>query len=196
MIVECEKCRARVDAVNLASYPYDPPGEAPANIYFLRCPQCMSPILAMGPWDPEPDDVPIRMFPPTESRLDRSLPSPIRSSFDEALSCYQAKAYTAAAIMCRKTLQGICVEHEVLSNNLAQALREMKDKGLIESRLFEWADELRLSGNQAAHDVKSSMSPADARDILDFTRALLEYVFTFRDKFDQFRQRRRPNSAT
>ncbi len=50
------------------------------------------------------------------------------------------------------------------------------------NRLFEWADALRIAGNEAAHDVKVTTSKEDARDILELTNALLEYVFTFRDR--------------
>lgn len=47
-----------------------------------------------------------------------------------------------------------------------------------------------ISGNEAAHDVNVTISAEDARDILEFTNALLEYVFTFRDKFEEFKKRR------
>ena len=60
---------------------------------------------------------------------------------------------------------------------------------IIENRLYEWADALRISGNEAAHGVKLQISQKDAKDILEFTHALLEYVFTFQEKFDQFKSR-------
>jgi len=91
--------------------------------------------------------------------------------------------------MCRKTLEGIADEHKITVHNLATALKEMKDKGIIENRLYEWADTLRISGNEAAHGVNSRISPQDAKDILEFTHALLEYVFTFQEKFEQFKKR-------
>ncbi len=91
--------------------------------------------------------------------------------------------------MCRKTLEGIAEENNITARNLATALKEMKDKGIIENRLYEWADVLRISGNEAAHGVTSKISPQDAKDILEFTHALLEYVFTFQEKFEQFKKR-------
>jgi len=47
-----------------------------------------------------------------------------------------------------------------------------------------------LLGNVAAHGVELGTTAEDAGDILDFTNALIEYVFTFRDRFDQFKARR------
>ena len=67
-------------------------------------------------------------------------------------------------------------------------MREAKQ--LIDGRLKEWADQLRLTGNEAVHDVDAKVSHQDARDTLDFTKALSEYVFTFRDKFEEFKKRR------
>ena len=106
------------------------------------------------------------------------------------MSCLRANAYTASAIMCRKTLEAICSEHGATERNLLASLKKLKDEGVIEHRLYEWADALRIVGNEAAHDVKVQVSAQDARDVLEFTNALLEYTFTFRDKFERFKKRR------
>jgi hypothetical protein len=134
-------------------------------------------------------DEPRRIYPPIEMGVSLAIPSSLRLAYEEAHSCFRAKAYTATAIMCRKTLEGIADENKITSQNLASALKEMKEKGIIENRLFEWADALRISGNEAAHGVNSKISSQDAKDILEFTHALLEYVFTFQEKFEQFKNR-------
>ncbi len=92
--------------------------------------------------------------------------------------------------MCRKTVEGICKEHGIKDRNLSAGLKSMRDKELIEKRLFEWADVLRVAGNEAAHGVDFTVKADDARDLLDFTSALLEYLFSFREKFEQFKKRR------
>lgn len=89
--------------------------------------------------------------------------------------------------MCRKTLEGICAEHGVKGNDLVKSLKDLKDKGIIENRLYEWADALPISGNEAAYDVNATISSEDAQDVLEFTNALLEYIFTFRDKFEELK---------
>ena len=58
-------------------------------------------------------------------------------------------------------------------------------------RLFNWADALRMQGNEAAHDVNVTISAQDARDLVEFAHALLEYVFTFSEKFEAFQARRK-----
>src|ERR1700694_3929049 len=100
-----------------------------------------------------------------DRELGLSVPKSIQEAFTEAHTCFRAKAYTAAAIMCRKTLEGICSAHGVKSSGtLAAQLEKLKENGTIESRLFEWAEELRTMGNEAAHGVESIISPEDARD--------------------------------
>jgi hypothetical protein len=67
---------------------------------------------------------------------------------------------------------------------------ERRDNDTITDQLFEWADALRLSGNEAAHDVQVTFSAEDARDLLDFTVAILDFTYSFRVKFEAFRARR------
>jgi hypothetical protein len=38
--------------------------------------------------------------------------------------------------------------------------------------------------------VNVTIAVQDASDIVDFTRALIEYVFTFQERFEAFRSRR------
>lgn len=192
MIVDCQKCEARVVAEELESVEGFDPDEGPPYRYtFLRCRQCGSAILALQEkYSPDEWDGPMVVFPVQAMRVNPMLPSPLRSAMTEAVGCMKAKAFTACAIMCRKTLEGVCAEHGIKERSLDLSLKKMKDQGIIESRLFEWADALRIAGNEAAHDVKVTVSREDAKDIIEFTSALLEYVFTFRDRFEAFMKRR------
>jgi hypothetical protein len=70
-------------------------------------------------------------------------------------------------------------------------LPSLRDAGEIDDRLLEWGNALRMVGNEAAHDVLAEISREDAEDILDFTEAILEYLYTFKERFDQFQERRR-----
>jgi Domain of unknown function (DUF4145) len=60
---------------------------------------------------------------------------------------------------------------------------------MIDERLFEWSDALRVVGNEAAHGVGLSIDQ-DAKDTLEFTNAILDYIFSYRDRFEQFKKRR------
>lgn len=190
MIIECKTCEALVDAKTIADLePFDPESP-PSKFTFASCPICTNPILMVQEDFGDGWDSPLRVYPPNESQLNHTIPQSIRNAYSEALACIKVKANTAAAIMCRKTLEAICKEHGAQGNNLVTSLKELKDKNIIESRLFDWADALRIYGNEAAHDINTAVTSEEARDLLEFTNALLGYVFTFRDKFEEFKKRR------
>ena len=195
MIVECQNCGAFVEADEIGLYEYNRTAtHASGRFVFLRCQRCGAPILVNqdNTGNMVEGDVwgtPVRIFPSQDLHLSSSAPAPIRNAYDEGAASFRAHAYTAAAIMCRKTLEGICQSQGVNTQSLASSLRKMKDDGLIDGRLFEWSDTLRMAGNEAAHDVNATVSKEDAKDMLDFTNAIVEYLFAFREKFEEFKKR-------
>lgn len=190
MLLECQYCSALVDAIVKASYDDDDGESPPVRSTFAMCPQCHAPLLALQENFGNGWDTPRRVYPDDEFRLGVQVPELLRNSFGEAQKSFKVRAYTASAIMCRKTLEGLCVDKGFKSGTLATRLKDLRDAQVIESRLYEWADQLRLSGNDAAHDLAITIAHEDARDIMEFTQALLEYVYTFEARFVAFRVRR------
>jgi len=131
---------------------------------------------------------PYRLFPEQERKMSLSVPLKIKSSHSEAFRCFKAKAYTACVVMCRKTLEGICKEHGS-GKNLFRILKKMHNENEIDDRLFEWATALRVSGNEAAHGVDIIFEKQDAVDIMDFTEAIADYLFTYKIKLEEFQGR-------
>ncbi len=198
-IVDCPVCEVHVVAELLETLEIeDPLGTLRVRYCFLKCPKCSIALLTVqsddGPgWDP-----PVRVFPPRDASLGYAVPEPIRQAFDEARRCFSAGAFTASAIMCRKSVEGLCADKNATGRTLAERLKSLRENQVVETRLFAWADELRLWGNDAAHDVAVTIGKADAEDLLEFTRALMEYVYTFGGRFEQFQARRtrRPAGVT
>jgi hypothetical protein len=58
----------------------------------------------------------------------------------------------------------------------------MLDKNLINKRLYESWNELRLIGNEAAHGIRVASSAQDARDGLDFTIGIIDYPLSYQDQ--------------
>ncbi|MGI0489654.1 DUF4145 domain-containing protein [Pantanalinema rosaneae CENA516] len=203
--VSCEHCKTIVQAEVVSHYrridgdEYDDVYFSYYDYFFLKCLNCEHPILiqewqlykSYGMEAPELENASESMlFPASFIKVNSNLPVAIKEAYGEALLCLRAKAFTASVLMCRKTLEGICVDHGAKARDLKSSLQKMKDDGIIERRLFEWADALRISGNEAAHDVNISFSEMDAIDIIEFTKALIEYIYTFTDKFSAFLNRR------
>ncbi|MGW5043876.1 DUF4145 domain-containing protein [Streptomyces griseoluteus] len=85
----------------------------------------------------------------------------------EPRACFNAKLYTAAAVTVRRTLEGMCVDQGTDKKQLFAALGELRDANKIEGRLFDWAQALRVLGNQGAHFSKEPVSREDAQDALE-----------------------------
>lgn len=88
------------------------------------------------------------------------------------------------------TLEGICRHYQTKSQYLGPGLRELRERGMIDGRLFRWAEELQKSRNIGAHATGEKVSKQDARDLLDFTNAICEYIFVLTAKFEAFMKRR------
>jgi len=197
--MECDQCAAVVDADVVGNYVVTSELAPSAMYSLLKCPRCSAPFLVQQGEDIFGDgwNAPDRLFPPEVQALGNSVPRSIQAAFEEARKCLRARAFTAAAMMCRKTLEGVCAAHDAKNMTLAAALNKLQDQGTIDKRLFEWADALRIFGNEAAHDVEVTIEGLDASDMMDFTRALVEYVFTFQDRFQSFKKRReKPEPST
>jgi hypothetical protein len=72
---------------------------------------------------------------------------------------------------------------------LGTALAELKKDGKINDQLYEWARLLKDMGNDAAHDFDVTFTKQDAKDTLDFTIAILDYTYSFKQKFNDFLER-------
>ncbi|MFJ8729970.1 DUF4145 domain-containing protein [Streptomyces bauhiniae] len=108
----------------------------------------------------------------------------------EARACFAAKLYTATAVMVRRTLEGMCVDQGTGKKPLFAALGELRDANKIEGRLFDWAQALRVLGNQGAHFSKEAVGREDAGDALELAEALLDYIYVFTAKYAEFQRRR------
>lgn len=171
-------------------YEGDEPVNPPVEWRLVQCTNCWHPSLQAREdygrgFD---DDDPVAVYPAPQ-RISPSVPQPLRREWEEAQSCFDAKAYTACGVMVRRTLEGTCKDQGVKAKTLAKGLREMRSQGLIDGVLAEWADALRLLGNQSAHFTGKEISREDAEDSLAFAEALLDHLYVLRKRFAEFQKR-------
>ncbi|MFI8787116.1 DUF4145 domain-containing protein [Streptomyces sp. NPDC055105] len=153
----------------------------------------MAELETDGSWDWTD---PSREWPSSSTGpLSPSIPTSIAREMREARACFNAKLYTATAVMVRRTLEGMCVDQGTVKKQLFAALGELRDANKIEGRLFDWAQALRVLGNQGAHFSKEAVSREDAQDALELAEALLDYIYVFTAKYDEFQQRRSKTSG-
>lgn len=204
--VDCPSCERAVVAEvrGESAWPYrdeDQNFTSQRHAVFLRCTSCHNPFLGVAfadyinqyGWDWGDPQI---VYPAVRDELDPAVPEPIAQSFKQACACLRARLWTPTSIMCRRTLDGLCSDLHAPGRSLFEKLRSLRDQGSIDGRLFEWADALREAGNGAAHNVNVNVSKEDASDLIDFTRAILEHVFTHSEAFRRFQERRQQRRET
>ncbi|QWZ78804.1 DUF4145 domain-containing protein [Aeromonas sp. FDAARGOS 1419] len=125
------------------------------------------------------------------------LPDEIRTNFDEGAQCYSIGCFNAAATMFR-----LCLDKATKSflpadpttppaktrRSLGLRMNWLFENGHLPVALKELAECIKDDGNDGAHD--GILSKADVDDLIDFTIALLERLYTEPKKLELAKQRR------
>jgi len=196
MIIECPYCESKVDGeVKGEHESYNPEEGSPFKAVLLKCPVCNNALLGGSDLEQTGPDTSgwsnlNRLWPQQETYINWEIPVIARNSLVEARSCFKARAYSACVVMSGRTLEGVCLHHSTKSKTLDNGLKELKDSGIIDDRLYQWGEELRKQRNIGAHATEENISKDDANDLLDFAQAICDYVFVLNAKFNRFMERK------
>jgi Domain of unknown function (DUF4145) len=166
----------------------DDSDDGPFELSLIQCEYCESPSLVRQ--DEASEASPVEVWPTSRRTLHEGIPRRVRDSVVEARKCYEAGAFLATAVMVRRAIEGFCAENGVKNKTLHRALQDLVEREVIDGRLLEWADGLRILGNVGAHFTEDFVCKQDASDALDLVEAMLDYVYVFSIKFQQFKARR------
>ncbi|MFB6855879.1 DUF4145 domain-containing protein [Streptomyces sp. NPDC056341] len=191
-VTECPHCQQRVTATLQAHNEFSPDNEFTFKRYLIaECRLCYQALLLEenqdSGWGRDIECV----WPTPPRALAETIPEVLRREHFEARTCFKSKAYTATVVMVRRTLEGVCTQHRINKKPLHRAFEEMKSVGLIEGRLLEWAQELRVLGNEGAHFTGKPVTRQDASDAIALAEALLDYLYVFNEQFLKFKERRK-----
>jgi hypothetical protein len=196
MLIECPGCEVQVEAEPLGALERQDrdTDDSTWRVTLVQCPRCGGPVLGSqqmvevqdGEWEWSGAEI---LWPPVTSWLDWELPSAVRDCLDEAQRCFKAKAFSACTVMIGLALEAIAMEHTGEKPN-GRGLRALRDKGVIDHRLFDWSESLRDDGCLAPQAPGNRISAQDARDLMDFALAVCEYVYVYSNKYAQYRARR------
>lgn len=164
-------------------------------VYTLVCPNCEKLNVILEEFNTFDSDYERRntsfLYPHLKEFANKSRETRnIINTYREARTCLQANLYTSSVVMCRKTMEMLClyfkIEHP---DKLHGKLAKMRDEKIIDDKFYNWANHLKSFGDYAVH-TSEQFSRKDAQDILDFTYALVEYCIDFNDKFENLLERR------
>lgn len=147
----------------------------------------------------------IRVYPePPKTFTSKHIPKVVSDSIAEAVKSLQANANIAACVMFGRALEAICRDllepaHTESANQptgarkrpvlLGEGILKLKDKGLIDQKLFDWSQQLHAFRNLAAHPTDITISREDADDLRSFVYAIIEYIYDLTDRYNEFKER-------
>lgn len=123
--------------------------------------------------------------PPGSAKLDPSIPAGLSGAFREGMRCLGAAAPHAAAVMYRRTIEGIVRDKgsgkavaQLESRDLPGALKIMAKEHDLDPTLSEWAEEVRGLGNVGGHfDPLEEVNIEQAIDLSQLVRQILRYKY-------------------
>jgi hypothetical protein len=115
MSVRCSRCYDWVLATVKGEVVYDVPREGlPERYRLVQCGPKGHAILVLqenlGFGLSFHEDKPYQLYPPKRRIRSPDVPGPLREEHEQALRCFEAKAYAAAVVMVGRTLEGLCAD--------------------------------------------------------------------------------------
>ena len=174
---------------------------------FTKCFHCSKPGYALvlapqgqigiGPRQPDRDltrfgwDLVTREPVPREPEAPAHLPEDVRRAFEQAARAARRDADADLAIMgCRRTLEIALARKGAPQGRLVDQIHHLANEGDLTRDLADWAHHIRELGNEAAHGPVRGEAAADqARELLEFTRLVLMYLFTLPGMVEEARRR-------
>lgn len=117
------------------------------------------------------------------SSLERAAPADVPPTvlryFDQAIANIRSQNFDAAGVMFRKALEVATREKapNPSDKSLIKRIDALATAGLITTDMKMWAHQIRLGGNEAAHDDEP-FEEVDAERLRKFSEAFLTYAYT------------------
>ena len=149
-----------------------------------------------------------RIYPdPPKTLINFYIPSKVKKTISEADKCLQVNANKAACAMYGCALEAVCrdllepkpkkraklkKEYENIPSKpimLGDGIKQLKEKGFIDDRLFDWSQHLQSIRNYAAHPTEIDISKKDAEDMQIFVYTIVEYIYDLFKRYNEFKER-------
>jgi len=187
LIIDCPHCMVRVKAPAKSWVS----GEADETFFLVQCPSCQNPLFGSAlsyqdEWNNWCWTNAERIWPtPTATEISSAIPDAARRDIKDAQKCLSHGIYSAAAVLCGRALERL-IKEKAGDLMIGKGLRALRDSGAIDERLFNWAEALRKERNIGAHASDEDTTKENAQDVIDFTIAIFDYVYTLTEKYEKY----------
>lgn len=117
-----------------------------------------------------------------------SVPDKIHATFLKALDNRSRGHFDVAVMLCGKVLD-LATKDMDQTWSLEKRLKKLANEGKLAPQMADWAEEMRLDRNVAAHH-DDDFTAEEAGQIIEFCRAFLTYVYTLPAMIEQRRNAR------
>lgn len=195
----CPTCNSVVETVIVYSYTSEKAVNEDlcgyvTEVLLSKCLKCQNPFLKEKSFQiVERDDYlnsELQFFPNTENEAIENCPEIVFNPYEEALKCYRTHAYDACVMMCHRGKEAICIDKREIKGNLTTKLKSLNSKGILNSTLYSWANELRLIGNNGAHSHDQTVNQQDGKEAVDFFDAFITYLYHLGNQYEKLIKRR------
>lgn len=141
----------------------------------------------------------VGMYPHQRVNIDSTaLPDEIAKCLNEAADCFSIKAYTASAMMVRKTLELLCHDRDAGTNedSLKKRIGALCESVIIPKELLAGAQSLRLLGNDAAHVKARAFTEIGAKELeiaFKFAKEILKAVYQYSSLLAELETLKKPD---
>ena len=163
-------------------------GSVPTLLGQRRCPndQCRAHVFVIL----EKSKI-VTSYPAERLDFDASsVPTPVATALEEAITCSSTGCFTAAAIMVRKTLEELCHDRGASGPNLKERIKALGSRVVLPTDLIDGMDHLRLLGNDAAHIESQNFTKVGKDEVevgILFAKEVLKAVYQYGLLVDKLR---------
>jgi hypothetical protein len=161
--------------------------------YSSTCPTCQKTVFfwVITLKDIEPL---VYMFPECKGFreilfADSEIPGPLRRAYESTVNAFNSKNYTATAVCCRRTLEGIFkyrLPEGKKDLTLAKAIDQIKDSEDLAKPLNNLSHAIRQGGNLGAHfDMEKEPGKELAEAMVDLLEYFIEYLYTLPSQIER-----------
>jgi len=189
-IIDCPHCTVRIKAEAISWIQI----EEDTAYALVQCPTCKNPLFGIvsGFFDEFNNwewDTATRLWPDPSIVVHDSIPRAARRDILDAQKCYAHGIYSATAVLCGRALERL-IKEKAGDLMIGKGIQKLKDDNIIDARLFTWAEALRKERNIGAHATTEETTKENAQDVLDFTVAIFDYVYTLSTKYQNYLSRK------
>ncbi len=187
IVIDCPHCEVRVKTEATTWV-----GNGEDEAFFLvQCSSCHGAlfgrtVVVQDEFNQWGWDTAERLWPtPSLAEVSLEIPEAARRDIKDAQKCLSHGIYSAAAVLCGRALERL-IKEKAGVNTIAKGLAELKANKVIDERLFSWAEALRRERNIGAHASDEDITKENVQDIIDFTIAIFDYVYTLSEKYEKY----------